>query len=189
MLRLWRVFPWDPAAPDGQPFSPGFITPEQVDGRYDLGGQPLVLNLAESPAHAVAEQIQECHGQRLEDSDLSENGRPLAVVEVTVAIGPHSLADLCDPLELSRYHCRPDELMSRDVACTQSISRRLHEFGLTGFRVWSALKGDWHCTILFMDRMSNEALAFGEPAMLTLEHPAVVEAARALDIRLSSPAK
>lgn len=184
LLRLWRAFPWDPAAPEGEPFSPSYITPKQNSGRFDLGGKPLVLNLAESPSHAVAEQIQQRHGQTLDPSDLTENGERLAVVEVTIAAGSPSIADLCDPRELLRYGCRPDELMSRNVACTQSLSRRLYEAGLGGFRVWSALTGDWRCTVLFVDRIPTDSIVFGEPTMLALDHPAVAGAAEVLEIRL-----
>ena len=184
VFRLWRVFPFDPAAQAGEPFSPSYITPNQTSGRFDLAGQPLVLNLAESPGHAVAEQIQQRHGQRLEPADLSEDGKCLAVVEVTVAAESSSIADLCEPRELIRYGCRPDELMSRHVACTQSLSRRLYEAGPRGFRVWSALTGDWRCTVLFMDRIPMGSIVFGEPTMLTLDHPAVAEAAEVLEISL-----
>jgi hypothetical protein len=184
---MWRVFPWEPSAPDGAPFSPTYITPEQDGGRFDLGGDPAVLNLGETPAHAVAEQIQARHGQRLTPADLMDSGKPLALVEVSLALGPKArLADLSDPEELKRLGCRPDELMSDDLRCTQSISRRLHQAGLTGFRVWSALSGDWHCTMLFMDRAGESArLTFGQPSRLHMDHPAVREAAAALDISLA----
>jgi hypothetical protein len=56
----------------------------QNNGRFDLGGQPLVLDLADSLPHAVGEQIQGCHGQKLEPPDLTECGKPLAVVEVSI---------------------------------------------------------------------------------------------------------
>jgi hypothetical protein len=184
-LRLWRVFPWDPTAADGAPFSPSYVTPRQVDGRFDLHGNPLVLNLGESPAHAIAEQIQDYHGRRLEQTDLTESGRPLAVVEVRADIQPGFLADLCDPRQLSRFGCRPDELMSRTFGCPQAISRRLHDAGLSGFRVWSALTGDWHCTVLFMDRVSEAAtITFDTPTRLTIDQPALRDAAEVLEIRL-----
>jgi len=41
MIRtLWRVFPWEPDAEAGEPFSPSYINPSQEDGRYDLAGSP-----------------------------------------------------------------------------------------------------------------------------------------------------
>ena len=142
-LRLWRIFPWDRVAAEGAPFGASHVTPRQVSGRFDLGGAPPVLYLGESAVHAIGEKIQRYRGQTLEPADLREFGKPLSLVEATVVAPPASIVDLCDPAELVRFGCRPDQLMSRDVLRTQSIARKLYEGGLGGFRVWSALTGDW----------------------------------------------
>lgn len=185
-LRLWRVCPWDPESPDGHPFSASYVRPVQATGRFDLNGQPPVLNLAQSPAHAVAEKIQGYHGRPMSHSHLAEDGRSLALVEVRLSLHDGRMADLCDPAELARYGFRPDDLMSRHVGCPQSISRRLYEADLHGFRVWSSLSGDWHSTVLFMDRVGqNGTLRFGSPVRLNIGHQAVREAAGVLDIALS----
>jgi hypothetical protein len=185
MIRtLWRVFPWDPEAEAGEPFSANYINPCQMDGRYDLGGKPLILNLADTPAHAIAEQIQGRHGRSLRAGDLTESGRPLAIVRVTIEKGWSAIPDLSLPRALHRFGCRPDQLMSRDPKCSQRLSRRLHQQGVPGFRVWSALSGDWHCTVLFMDRAVNLSLTFGRPRRLTFRSRGVAEAARVLDIAM-----
>ncbi len=109
-LRLWRAFPWDADASAGQPFSAEYIPPTQWSGRFDLGGRPRVLYLAESPAQAVGEKLQRFRGQELDWPELNEFGRRLALVEVAVMFDPaHTLANLSDPAELVRYNCRPDE--------------------------------------------------------------------------------
>lgn len=182
-LKLWRVFPWDRAAAQGEPFSAGYVTPTQVSGRFDLGGTPPVLYLGESAVHATSEKIQRYRGQTLEPADLKEFGKPLALVEVTVVVPLDSIADLCDPAELVRFGCRPDELMSHDLARTQTIARRLYSAGLNGFRVWSALTGDWHSTVLFLDTARAAGIvSFGAPTELTLESLALNEATRFLAI-------
>jgi hypothetical protein len=178
------VFPWEPDAGEGEPFTPGYVNPEQTDGRYDLQGKPVVLNLAESPAHAIAEQIQTRHGRRLRKVDLTEAGRPLALVEVKVGGRWASVPDLSVPGSLKRFGCRPDHLMSRDYQCSQRLSRRLYGKGLPGFRVWSALSGDWHTTVLFMDREAGDRLGFGRPRWITPRSRGLVEAAGVLDIAL-----
>ncbi len=105
MIRtLWRVFPWEPDAEAGEPFSPSYINPCQEDGRYDLDGKPLILNLAESPAHAIAEQIQGRHGRNLRAGDLTESGRPLAIVRVTIGDDWSAIPDLSLPR--ARRVCR-----------------------------------------------------------------------------------
>jgi len=185
MIRtLWRVFPWEPGAAAGEPFSPTYINPCQKDGRYDLNGHPLILNLADSPAHAIAEQIQERHGRSLRAGDLTESGRPLAIVRVSIEKGWKAIPDLSLPRALNRFSCRPDQLMSHDSKCSQRLSRRLHRRGVPGFRVWSALSGDWHCTVLFMDRADKLSLTFGRPRRLTFRSRGVAQAARVLDIAL-----
>jgi hypothetical protein len=182
--QLWRLFPWDSAAAEGQPFSPSYVPPKQGSGRFDLGGRPLVLYLAESPSHAVAEKIQRYRGQVLDWPELSEFGRPLSLVQATLTLAdPDLLADLCDPAQLSRYGCRPDELMSRDLTRTQGVSRRLYDQGLAGFRWWSALSGDWHSTVLYLDRVTASGkLEYGAPTPLDLDSPALTDAAAALSI-------
>ncbi len=52
----WRVFPWDPAAQPGEPFSSSYIHPSQGAGRFDIPGK-LVVYFAETAVHAVAEKL------------------------------------------------------------------------------------------------------------------------------------
>jgi hypothetical protein len=184
--RLWRVFPWDPHSPEGAPFSLRYVPPpgSQTKGRFDLGTIPI-LYLAETPEHAVAEMLRPFIGQRIASAHLVGAGRPLALVSVTlppeISLG---IADLTDPAVLLRYGIRPDTLASRDRARTQSISRSLHTAELLGFRWWSSLGGDWHATVLFLDRVPVVKLNYGDPEALSLRHPAVLEATHALNITL-----
>ena len=180
----WRVFPWDPQAPPGAPFSVSFIPPAQGSGRFDLV-QPLVLYLAETPAHAAGEVLQSFRGRHLGPAHLRRFGRTLAVVEVTLpARLADGVADLADPATLLDHGLRPDLLASRDVQRTQALSRALYDAGLAGFRWWSSLSGDWHALVLFLDRVPLDHLEFGTPEPLSLSHPAVREAGAALGIRL-----
>lgn len=180
----WRVFPWDPAAADGEPFSARFVPAAQGSGRFDLGFA-AVLYLAESAAHAVGEVIQGFRGRPLRAAHLLRFGRPLAVVEIAPpAEVATSLADLTDPAVLARFGIRPDTLASRDVRRTQETARALHAEGFPGFRWWSSLSGDWHTTVLFLDRVPVSRLAVGTPRALGTRDPAVREAALALGIRV-----
>src|SRR2546430_15752781 len=76
----WRVFPWDPAAAPGAQFSPSYIFPQQGSGRFDVAGK-LVVYLAETAVHAVAEKLQRFRGQKIDPQDLIESGKTLALVE------------------------------------------------------------------------------------------------------------
>ncbi|HEV2145944.1 MAG TPA: RES family NAD+ phosphorylase [Longimicrobiaceae bacterium] len=180
---LWRVFPWDPAAAPGEPFSAAFIPRAQGSGRFDLPSTP-VLYLAESPGHAVAEKIQRFRGQELEPWDLAEFGRTLALVAVDLAPDLAArVADLCDPAVLLEHGIRPDQVAARSRETTRGVADALHARGRAGIRWWSSMGGEWHAVTLFPDRVAEGALRWGEPEPLSLVHPAVRDAADALMIR------
>jgi len=174
----WRVFPWDPAAQLGEPFSPSYIHPHQGSGRFDVAGK-LVVYLAETAVHAVAEKLQRFRGQKIDRKDLIESGKPLALVEC--AVGNIKLADLCDPTVLVKYDIKPDVLASRDIVKTQRVAAALHKEGFAGLRWWSALSGDWHTIVVFQGEIE-----YGKPEQLTINHQAVREASVALGIQYSA---
>lgn len=193
---FWRVLPWVPAAPEGAPFSTRFVPPagSQTGGRFDLGTVP-VLYLGESPEHALAETLQRFRGRPLRRGHLRRRNPdspgawvPLALVEAQL---PGELAaafpDLGDPAVLQRFGVRPDHLASGNRRTTQAISRSLHDQNLPGFRWWSALRGDWHVTVLFLDRIDVRRIVYGQPDPLSLEHPTVRATAPLLQMPL--PAK
>ncbi|OLC89024.1 MAG: hypothetical protein DMD38_14600 [Gemmatimonadetes bacterium] len=171
----WRVFPWDPAARPGEPFSPSYIHPNQGSGRFDVAGK-LVVYLAETAIHAVAEKLQRFRGQKINRKDLIESGKTLALVEGH--LGSIKLADLCDPQTLVKYDIRPDVLASRDITKTQAVAAALHKEGFGGLRWWSALSGDWHTIVVFQGEIE-----YGPPEPLTIGHEAVREASAALGIQ------
>jgi hypothetical protein len=174
----WRVFPWDPVAKPGEPFSPSYVYPNQGSGRFDLKGK-LVVYLAETAVHAVAEKLQRFRGQKIDRKDLIESGRSLALVECK--LGKIKLADLCDPAVLVRFDIKPDVLASRDFAKTQAVAAALQKEGFSGLRWWSALSGDWHTIVVFKGEIE-----YGTPEQLTIGHKVVQEANAALGIQGSA---
>lgn len=182
---LWRVFPWDPDAPEGQPFSASFVPPLQGAGRFDLPEQPAgVLYLAELPEHALGEKLQDLRNQVLVDEDLSEAGRRYALVSVelpTATLG--SVADLCDPGAIDLWNTPPDEMAALNRKITQSIAARLYAENLPGFRWWSPFLGEWHTLVLYRDRL-DAAPVFGTPEPVGTGHPALRKTATQLGITL-----
>jgi hypothetical protein len=174
----WRVFPWDPAAKPGEPFSPSYVYPNQGSGRFDLSGK-LVVYLAESAVHAVAEKLQRFRGQKIDRKDLIESGKPLALVECR--LGKLKLADLCDPAVLVKHDIKPDVLASRDFTKTQALAAGLYKEGFSGLRWWSALSGDWHTIVVFQGEID-----YGTPEPLTIGHKIIQEASVALGIQGSA---
>lgn len=185
---LWRVFPWDPAAAEGERFSAAFVPAGQGRGRFDLPGRPAgVLYLAETPEHAVAELIQRFRSQPrpLDAADLMVAGHTLALVSITVSPAASAgIADLCDPAFLARLGIRPDETAARARPPSQRAAAEVHAAGHAGLRWWSAFMGEWHTVVLFRERLEARALVYGAPVPLGLRHPSLTAAALALDVPL-----
>jgi hypothetical protein len=182
--RLWRAFPWDPHAAPGEPFSACYRPPPPGYHRFDLPrSERGVLYLAGSPEHAVGEVLQPLRNQTLEDADLSVLGHRLALVEVTLESLPgQEIADLCAPALLAEQDIRPDRIAARERRATQRIAADLLAGEWSGLRWWSVFFGEWHGTVLFLDDLHEDALRYGTPEPLHLDHSAVREAARLLGI-------
>jgi hypothetical protein len=180
---LWRVFPWDPDAPAGEPFLPPYLPRAQGAGRFDLPGTG-VLYLAETADHAVAEKLQRYRGQEIGAAELEEFGRRLALVSVELPAGLDTrVANLCDPDLLARHGIAPDEIAARRAPTSQRIAMRLDEAGYAGLRWWSSFWGEWHGVVLFMESLESRTPRFGAPEALSLEHAAVRDASAALGIQ------
>lgn len=188
--KLWRVFPWDPGATPGAPFSPSFIPRSTGRGRFDLpAGLSGQLYLGETKEHAVAELLQARRRGSITPRHLIRGAQQLAAVEVHLPQRlSESVVDLCTPSGLQTTTAGADQVASRYRAKTQPIARTVWEHGHAGLRWWSKFHGDWHTTVLFSERWTIDGcgegpeLRFSEPVPLTLESPSVVEAARVLGI-------
>jgi hypothetical protein len=175
-LTLWRCFPWDPLAPEGEPFSASYLGAGQTVGRFDLHDEPPVRYLGESAIHAVGEALAEFRGSTFRPSYLIKLHRRLALVEVSIAsVLFDRVADCTNPKVLQALHLGPDELAHHDRRVTQAIARRLHSEQFAGLRWWSSITGAWHTTVLFTDREGRGMVRFGAPVPLVADHPAVVE--------------
>jgi hypothetical protein len=108
--------------------------------------------------------------------------RPFEDSDADDALG---IIDLCDPHALIAHACRPDALASSDRVRTQAIATHLYATGALGFRWWSALRGDWHTTVLFTNRVTPKVLHWeGTAEPLTVAHPAVRSAAMTLGVEV-----
>lgn len=181
------MFPRDSQAAAGDRFSLDWVPDIQGNGRFDLPGLPGgVLYLAETPEHAVAENIQHFRGQRMNPADLTVAGHPLALVPVDLSVrAADHIVDLCDAAELVAHGLRPDQTASGQRHITQGIAARLYGGGYPGLRWWSALSGDWHTVVLFRNRIRGQ-LTFGNPAPLSLTDEAVKEAVRVLGMAVDT---
>jgi hypothetical protein len=180
--RYWRVFPWEPAARAGAPFSPGFVPAAQGAGRFDRRAG-RVLYLAGSAEHAAAEKLQRFRDSEIDAADLTEFGRPLVLVEVDPGEDPiPAVADLCDPDTLAEYAIGPDRIAAHSTTTTQAVADVIARAGHDGLRWWSVFRGEWHTLVVFLAEAADPRW-FGRPVPLRLDHPAVRAAATALGIR------
>lgn len=183
---LWRVFPWDPAAAEGDRFSAAFVPRSRGKGRFDLVANTAgVLYLSETPEHAIAENLQKFRNQDepLEDDDLIAWGNRLALLPISLDPDVWSgIADLCDPDVLAEYQIHPDDSAARNRVTSQAIATRLFEKAYAGLRWWSVFFGEWHTVVLFRERVARGSLVYGRPRPLSLSDPDLLAATRLLDI-------
>lgn len=182
-MTLYRCFAWKADARadgvDGPLWCP---RPFQGEGRHDNPDVYGCLYLADRPLSAVAEQLAAFRGQRLLSSMLRRRGLPLALAGLEMPDAA-LLVDLDDPRVLGRERLRPSVVATRDRSVTQpqalELFRRHHD--AAGLRWWSVWEAQWANVTLF-DRATS-ALRVLDVDVLTLRHPAVLEAAEWFGLR------
>lgn len=164
----------------GDEFSPSFVPRASGRGRFDLLGE-RILYAAETPDHAVAEKIARYRGHRLTPAHLREFGFPLSIVRLELS--DIELIDLCDPEILHSRSIHPDRVAARDRDTTQAIASRIADSGAGGLRWWSRFKGEWHTTVVFVDRQDSLEVQCGEPRPLEIDDFDLDAAMEALGMR------
>lgn len=182
-MILYRCFAWraeaKPDAPDGALWFP---RPFQGEGRHDNPDLYACLYLADRPVSCIVEQFAPFRGQRLIASMLQRRGLPLALCSLELADSV-ALIDLDDPRQLSRERLRPSLVATRDRTVTQPQARQLYHRHpqLGGLRWWSSWEAQWVNVTLF-DRAARTMRLVAVEG-LTLDHPAVVDAAEFFGLR------
>jgi hypothetical protein len=182
-VRLWRVLPWDPSAPAGQPGHALWVAREyQGSGRHDAPDRYGCLYLAEVAVSAVAEMLAPFRGTGdLHPALLVRSGRELALAELELA-GDARLIDLDDPAVLVAESLRPSIVATGQRAVTQAyaVSQFERHSEAAGLRWWSALEASWIQVTLF-DRALSQ-LSVHEIRTLTIDDEAVMAAASHLGL-------
>jgi hypothetical protein len=181
---LYRCAAWNraapPDAPDGALWCPRAF---QGEGRHDNPDAYGCLYLADAPVSCVIEQLAAFRGQRLIASLLRRRGLPLALA--TIELNEKAqLIDLDDPAVLRRERLRPSRVGTRTRAVTQPQALELfHRHpDAAGLRWWSMWEALWSNVTLF-DRAAS-ALRLVSVEALTIDHPAVVDAADRFGLRV-----
>ena len=176
-MRLYRVLPFRPEAADGRPGHPLFVPSTQGAGRADSPGAYTVLYLSDAPAGAAAEAfgaIPLWTETMFEKPALLNGRRALAAYELR---DEAPVLDLDDAKALQRLGLRPSDVVTRDREVTQAWAlQAFKNKRWIGVRWWSYYDPRWYSYGLW-DRRQLTVTGV-EP--LSLDHPAVVEAATVL---------
>ena len=183
-MILYRCFAWNatarPDAPDGPLWFP---QPFQGEGRHDNPQSYGCLYLADRPLSCIVEQLAPFRGQRFTAGILRRRGLPLALAAFELDAGAR-LLDLDDPEVLRRERLRPSRVATRqrDVTQPQALDLFRRHPDAAGLRWWSSWEALWANVTLF-DRAAA-ALRLRDVQELTLETPALVEAADVFGLRI-----
>jgi hypothetical protein len=186
---LWRLLPWDRRAPVAGPGGPlWFPRGLQGGGRHDDPARYGCLYASEAPVSAVAEALAPFRGTGVDVTAalLTRAGLPLALAELTLA-DDAVLVDLDDPATLRRLRLRPSAVATNARTVTQSYAASIFERrpDAAGLRWWSTLEASLINVTLYDRALPDLSLA--GVVVLTVAHPAVVEAAELVGLLGPSP--
>jgi RES domain len=181
---LYRWFPWTPGAgahdPGGPLHAPRF---DQGGGRHDNPNLFGAFYVSRVPASPIAELLRDYVSRAAPPQPLFREGSPIRLAEIDDS-EIDNLVDLDDPRGLLERGLRPSGVATRHRRQTQRIARAIYEEGVAGFEWWSTIEASWINVTLFEDRVAGRLTVVGEPDPLTLDHPAVREAAEAVGVLL-----
>lgn len=171
------MFPWEPDARHGRPGHPLFV-PGTGAGRVDNPEHYDTLYLSDSEAGACAEAFAflPVWGQSMLRGAPAVPGsfRAVATFELDDEV---DVCDLDDSPRLVELGLRPSEVVTRDRPVTQAWALRVFREGRwAGVRWWSYYDPRWGSHGIW----STDALRLEHAAGLTVDHPALLEAADAL---------
>jgi len=181
---LYRWFPWLPGAGEHDPGGPLYVPRfDQGGGRHDNPDAYGAFYLSRVPASPIAEVLRDYVARAAPPLPLFREGAPsrLAVIDDSAV---RELLDLDDPRSLVARELRPSGVATRNRDRTQKLALTLYREGEAGFEWWSTIEASWINVTLFADRVAGRLSVVGEPEPLTLDHPAVREAAEAVGVLL-----
>jgi hypothetical protein len=183
-VRLWRVFPFDSGAGEGEAGGAlWFPRGQQGTGRHDNPELYGCLYLSEEPVSAMAERLAPFRGTgAVLASMLVRVGLPLALAAVELLDDAPGV-DLDDPGVLLAEGLRPSGVATRQRGAMQGQAAAIHGShpDAVGIRWWSTLEASWINWTLF-DRVGSWLSVTGIE-VLNLDHPVVREAAEFVGLR------
>lgn len=181
MTTLYRVFPWLTTAAVGEPGHPTFV-PSLGAGRIDNPDSYLALYLSDGPGGACAEAF---FFKTVWDTKMlrglpSLRGSVQAIASLDLDPDVR-ICDLDDAGRLLELNLRPSQVVTRDRPVTQTWALRIfREARWAGIRWWSYYDPRWGSHGVW----DTGALDLNSVEPLTLDHPAITEAAEILNRRV-----
>lgn len=178
-MTLYRVFPFEPSA---RPSEPGgaLYAPQAGAGRIANPELYRELYLSNSAAGALSESF-----GRLDmwtPAMFSDADRAYALATYDL-LDSAPICDLDSPARLLAYDLRPSNVVARDRSITQAWAERIYRSQKwVGIAWWSRYDSRWRSLGLWNRKQLRLK---SKPELLSLEHPAVREAAALLPRRLA----
>lgn len=173
-MTLYRVFPFDPSA---RPTDPGgaLFVPARDDGRIANPDLYSELYLSTAPAGAVSEAFGRF--DVWDASMLSRYRHHFALAEFELDDSAN-ICELDNAGRLLSYNLAPSDVVARDRVVTQAWAARIYATKKwIGISWWSRYDASWQSMGLWQRRGLHLQNA---PEVLTLQHPALLEAAAQL---------
>lgn len=176
-MELFRVFPHDARARPGRPGHPLFVPREyQGAGRWDNPELYAAYYLSASVAGAVGERFGTLDTWVDEMFLSPSSGLRQQLGRYALNDGA-AILDLDDAATLVHLGLRPSEVVASDRDRTRPVARAAFATGeYAGLGWWSYYRPEWRNICLW----DATAVKFEGAEPLTLEHPAIVEAAALL---------
>ena len=180
-LRLYRCYPRVPGARKGRPGHWSYLPRPQQYGRWDNADLYDSWYFSRTAVGAVAESF---YNKRrwIPEVFLTPAGAPRAIAEFSYTGG--GPLDLDDAQTLLGLEVRLSQVVVQDLGTTQAIARRAYEtrtHDCGGLAWWSSqLPSETSVLLWGSDGEPPEGLRLVGIQSLSLEHPAVVEAAARL---------
>jgi hypothetical protein len=180
-VLTYRVFPYLPAAGAGQPGHPLYEHRPQRGGRIDHPDYHVwyLSRLAKAACGETFGNLARWEPSILDFPQLPGAQRALGTYELPDDL---RVLDLDDPAQLVRLGLRPTQVVTRNLTFTQAWGHRIwsETDPHSGHRAWQAVSW-WSYHRPFWTVLASwiqPKLVRVEP--LTLDHPAIVDAAQAL---------
>lgn len=186
-MKLYRVFPYRLHAAGDEPGG-AFHIPIQGRGRIDKPSDYRVFYAADAAAGAIAE-VFNVGDYRLKWSEpmlRARGGATLSMATYELDDGA-AICDLDDAMRLCELELRPSTVVTRDYSVTRAWAQRIHDLQrFAGVRWWSYHDARWGSLGIWADRALRRAdIQCIHIEALTLDHPAVAEAAAMLSIEVA----